>query len=146
MSATDSLASSTMLSEPSLSGRASPSLGSNTPILDIQQSLTTSQSFIASIYECVSHATHITNNVLDLSRLEAGKVELLHDLVQPARVANLAMDMMGARAQEKDIGLSLSGPTDAELIRGDGTRLAQIFLNLISNAIKVCRLRISHAS
>ena len=141
VSMSESVSSSAMLSDmPSSSGRASPSLGYSTPILDIQQSLTTSQSFIASIYECVSHATHITNNVLDLSRLEAGKVELLHDLVQPNRVANLAMDMMGARAQEKDISLSLSGPTEATLIRGDGTRLAQIFLNLISNAIKVCDL------
>lgn len=137
VSVAESLSSSAMLSDmPSSSGRASPSLGAHTPILDIQQSLTTSQSFIASIYECVSHATHITNNVLDLSRLEAGKVELLHDLVQPNRVANLAMDMMGARAQEKDISLQLSAPKEASLIRGDGTRLAQIFLNLISNAIK----------
>lgn len=138
ISTADSVASSSMLSDmPSSSGRASPSLGPHTPILDIQQSLTTSQSFITSIHECVSHATHITNNVLDLSRLEAGKVELLHDLVQPNRVAKLAIDMMGARAQEKDITLELSAPSEAALIRGDGTRLAQIFLNLISNAIKV---------
>lgn len=107
------------------------------PPIDISEVLQSSQSFITSIRECVSHATHITNNVLDLSRLEAGKVELLNDIVHPARVASLAIDMMSARAQEKDIELTLEVPTDQTLIKGDGTRLAQVFLNLLSNAIKV---------
>lgn len=105
---------------------------------EIQQVLQTSQSFITSIRECVFHATHITNNVLDLSRFEAGKVELLNDIVYPARVASLAVDMMMARAQEKEIELRLDIPEDQTLVRGDGTRLAQVFLNLLSNAIKVC--------
>lgn len=104
---------------------------------EIQQVLQTSQSFITSIRECVFHATHITNNVLDLSRFEAGKVELLNDIVYPARVASLAVDMMMARAQEKEIELSLDIPDNQTLVRGDGTRLAQVFLNLLSNAIKV---------
>lgn len=104
---------------------------------EIQQVLQTSQSFITSIRECVFHATHITNNVLDLSRFEAGKVELLNDIVYPARVATLAVDMMMARAQEKEIDLRLDIPDDLTLVRGDGTRLAQVFLNLLSNAIKV---------
>lgn len=104
---------------------------------EIQQVLQTSQSFITSIRECVFHATHITNNVLDLSRFEAGKVELLNDIVYPARVATLAVDMMMARAQEKEIALRLDIPEDQILVRGDGTRLAQVFLNLLSNAIKV---------
>ncbi|KAK9894926.1 hypothetical protein P389DRAFT_86410 [Cystobasidium minutum MCA 4210] len=103
---------------------------------EIQQVLQTSQSFITSIRECVFHATHITNNVLDLSRFEAGKVELLSDIVYPARVATLAVDMMMARAQEKEIELKLDIPEDQILVRGDGTRLAQVFLNLLSNAIK----------
>lgn len=107
---------------------------------EIQQVLQTSQSFITSIRECVFHATHITNNVLDLSRFEAGKVELLNDIVYPARVASLAVDMMMARAQEKEIELKLDIPEDQTLVRGDGTRLAQVFLNLLSNAIKVCIL------
>lgn len=132
------------------SSPASPSLSTatileseadtETPYLsntEIQQVLQTSQSFITSIRECVFHATHITNNVLDLSRFEAGKVELLNDIVYPARVASLAVDMMMARAQEKEIELRLDIPEDQTLVRGDGTRLAQVFLNLLSNAIKV---------
>ena len=104
---------------------------------EVQETLQSAQSFITSIRECVSHATHITNNVLDLSRLEAGKVELLNDIVHPARVASLAIDMMSARAQEKDIEIRLDAPEEGILIKGDGTRLAQVFLNLLSNAIKV---------
>ncbi len=79
----------------------------------------------------------VINDILDLSRVEAGKLELetidfdLHALVEGAT------DLLAARAQEKGLEFichldsSVPGP-----VRGDPGRLRQIFLNLAGNAIK----------
>ena len=80
---------------------------------------------------------HILNDILEISKLEAGKLEIevvdfrLVDLVEDA------VELMAARAQEK--GLELAAYVDAGargVLRGDPTRIRQILLNLISNAVK----------
>ncbi len=79
----------------------------------------------------------IINDILDISKLEAGKVELEtvdFDLIET--IEN-AVSLLTPKAREKEIAISL----DIELAacgwyRGDPTRLRQILLNLLSNAIK----------
>ena len=79
----------------------------------------------------------VINNILDFSRIEAGHLELdpiqfnLRDLVEGT------MKVFAARAQEK--GLELVGgvrPEVPEFVLGDATRLQQVLMNLIGNAIK----------
>lgn len=79
----------------------------------------------------------LLNDILDLSKVEEGKMTIenidfdLHKLVE-----SVAMLMTG-RAEEKKIGLKVEiGPGTPALLKGDPTRLRQIFLNLIGNAIK----------
>ncbi len=79
----------------------------------------------------------IINDVLDFSRIDAGQIELvLEPFSLHALVADVA-DIVEAQRQAKDIELclDLSDGLPARL-RGDGTRLRQILLNLVSNAIK----------
>ena len=79
----------------------------------------------------------ILNDLLDLSKLEAGKVELESIPVDPRRFVDDTVAVMATRAKEKDLDLCCEV---AESVPGavyaDPHRLSQILLNLLSNAIK----------
>ncbi len=79
----------------------------------------------------------IINDVLDLSRLDAGQMSLAYASFDAKKVTRAVADLMTGRAQEK--GLNLIVDMDDEgipLIDGDEGRVRQILLNLLGNAIK----------
>ena len=79
----------------------------------------------------------ILNDILDLSKIEAGKLGIEHVPYSPAAVMQEVTQALRARAQTK--GLSLQCETDPSVpqkIQGDPVRLRQILLNLCDNAIK----------
>jgi two-component system, sensor histidine kinase and response regulator len=79
----------------------------------------------------------VINDILDFSKIEAGKAELE---VQPFNLRDTlegVMRTLALRADEKGLELLCElGPETPELVRGDSSRLGQIVLNLVSNAIK----------
>ncbi len=78
----------------------------------------------------------IVNNILELSKLDAGKVELEK---RPYDARELAMDvlqLMKPRAREKGLLLRFQGPKDSLWVLGDPHRVRQILLNLVGNAVK----------
>jgi signal transduction histidine kinase/CheY-like chemotaxis protein len=79
----------------------------------------------------------LINDVLDLTRIEAGRMELEQQPFDPARVLREVMAVMSARAAEKGLQCRLRIATDlpTELI-GDAGRLGQVLYNLIGNAVK----------
>ncbi len=78
----------------------------------------------------------IINDILDLSRLESGKLTLeLVDFSLRAAVNEVA-SMMAARAQAKGLRLDWPASGDPLQVRGDPTRLRQVLFNLVGNAIK----------
>lgn len=79
----------------------------------------------------------IINDILDLSKLEAGRLELDAIAVSPREVAASVIDLMRARADEKGLALAcaVAGDVPAEILC-DETRLRQVLLNLVGNAIK----------
>jgi signal transduction histidine kinase/DNA-binding response OmpR family regulator len=79
----------------------------------------------------------IVNDILDVSKLEAGKVELERIDFDLVNTVESAMAVMSARAREKNIDLGAFIAPDARGVYcGDPSRLRQILLNLLSNAIK----------
>jgi signal transduction histidine kinase/FixJ family two-component response regulator/HPt (histidine-containing phosphotransfer) domain-containing protein len=82
------------------------------------------------------HLLQIINDVLDLSKIEAGKVVLEELKFSVDALLDSALDLVSARAREK--GLALLRDTGAlpARLRGDPTRLAQALTNLLSNAVK----------
>lgn len=83
------------------------------------------------------HLLHIMNDLLDLSRLQAGKLELQETDFSPGGVVTDVHDMLAPAATEKNIEfLAWTDPALPELVCGDPVRLRQILLNLAGNAIK----------
>ena len=79
----------------------------------------------------------ILNDVLDLSKIEAGKLAVEPAAVSPAGVVNEVVELLSLRAAEKGIGLSaLIAPEVPAMIVSDPRRLKQILINLVVNAIK----------
>lgn len=93
---------------------------------------------VKNIQTCAEHQALITNNVLDLSRLDAGKVEPTYDIMDVYNIGPQTVGMMQARAQHKNIKLALAKPIQSPLyLKADATILSQVLLNFVSNAIKV---------
>ena len=79
----------------------------------------------------------ILNEVLDLSKFEAGGLKLEVSDVDIRRLVDSMMMLMSARASEKDLDLSTRIADDVcNVVIGDAGRLRQVLLNLIGNAIK----------
>jgi signal transduction histidine kinase len=79
----------------------------------------------------------IINDILNFSKIESGKLELEHRPVDLRVCVEESLDLLASRAGEKqlDLGYELDDQTPAQVI-GDGTRLRQILVNLLGNAIK----------
>jgi PAS domain S-box-containing protein len=93
--------------------------------------------FVETIRSSGDSLLTIINDILDFSKIEAGKIELeLHPL-SVRRCLEEAIDLLATRAQEKGIELAFAcDPAVPDQIYGDVTRLRQVLVNLISNAVK----------
>ncbi|MBF0399440.1 MAG: response regulator [Magnetococcales bacterium] len=79
----------------------------------------------------------LINDILDLSKIEAGQLNLESIRFSPAEEARQAMAIVAETARAKGIALSCSLATDLPAqVQGDPQRLRQILLNLLSNAVK----------
>ncbi|NOQ42531.1 MAG: HAMP domain-containing protein [Desulfuromusa sp.] len=80
---------------------------------------------------------HLISDVLDFSRIEAGKLQLESHQFELCQVFADAVDLLSPQAQEKGLSLLLNLPLNATwIVNADETRIRQILMNLISNAIK----------
>lgn len=79
----------------------------------------------------------ILNDVLDLSKIEAGKLEVEHIPMSPVSVIENVTQLLKFKAEEKGLELSYDIASDVpELVMGDPARWNQILINLVGNAIK----------
>ncbi|WP_405175443.1 PAS domain S-box protein [Paenibacillus sp. FSL H8-0261] len=89
------------------------------------------------IKESSSSLLYILNEILDYSKIEAGKMMIVHEPVHLREVLDSVTDLFMAKALEKNLELSYSmAPGVPTFIMGDAGRLRQVLVNLVSNAIK----------
>jgi len=88
------------------------------------------------IHDSGNHLLEIVNDILDLSRIEAGKLELTEEELDVAESADRVFMMMEGRAINGRIILQNNIPRDLPLIKADSRIFRQILLNLLSNAVK----------
>ena len=80
---------------------------------------------------------HIINDLLDLSKIEAGKFTIERTAFALRPLVDDALRLVGVRAAEKGLTLSCAlAPDTPEFMLGDPTRVRQVLLNLLSNAVK----------
>jgi PAS domain S-box-containing protein len=80
---------------------------------------------------------HILNDILDFSKIEVGKMILNHEPIDLDHILTGAFELFAKKAGEKQIEFTYHrGPHVPHIIMGDGTRLRQVLINLIGNAVK----------
>jgi len=94
------------------------------------------QEYIGDINAAGSHLLDLINDVLDLSKIEAGKEEIVARETDIHQVLIDCLEMIGVLANDKDIHITKDIPSYFPTIRVDRRHLSQIFINLLSNAIK----------
>ncbi len=79
----------------------------------------------------------IINDILDLSKIESGKMELESTDLNIEKILNDTVSLLSSKAKERDLHILTNISSGSILeVNGDPTRLRQIFLNLLSNAVK----------
>lgn len=93
--------------------------------------------FLNTIHTSGQHLLGLINDILDLSKIEAEKLELNIAEESPHQLVSESMSVMRVRALQKELSLDYSwdGPVP-QTVQVDGARLRQLLLNLIGNAIK----------
>ncbi len=91
---------------------------------------------LSAIYNSGQHLLTLINNILDLSKIEAGKMELQISEVNIADLVNSVMSTAVGLVKDKPIRLHQEIQPDLPLVLADQTRVRQILLNFVSNAAK----------
>lgn len=93
--------------------------------------------FASTVKESAHSLLTIINDILDFSKMEAGKIELESIDFDPAHVVGGVVRLLQSTADANGLDLCVQiSPHVPAVVRGDPTRLRQILVNLISNAIK----------
>jgi len=82
------------------------------------------------------HLLALINDILDLSKAEAGKFELHCEEIAPKDLIDECMRLMRGRAMEARLSLTAGADSDIPSLYADRLRVKQILLNLLSNAVK----------
>ncbi|HEY7319668.1 MAG TPA: ATP-binding protein [Candidatus Binatia bacterium] len=85
------------------------------------------------------HLLNLINDVLDLSKIEAGRMELVLDEYSVQDVVETVRTSLQSLALEKGLGFVAAAADDIPIAFGDGRRITQCLMNLVGNALKFCK-------
>jgi two-component system sensor histidine kinase/response regulator len=91
---------------------------------------------LAMINRSGHHLLTLINDILELSKIEAGRTELSLEPVDLRALLDGALEMVQLRAEQSGVKLQLRAEALPAVIRADGAKLRQVLLNLLSNAVK----------
>jgi len=92
--------------------------------------------YATDIHRSGTHLLEIINDILDLSKIEAGKLELKEERVELAEVVKACLALVADRAEQAGVSLAADLPEPPPVIRGDERAIKQVLINLLSNAVK----------
>jgi len=105
--------------------------------MQIKESLNEKQrGFFNIIKNSGNHLLEMVNDILDLSKIDAGKIEIDLKPFDFGKMLERSTNIIKADALKKDLKILTDIPPDLGWINGDETRLKQIIFNLLSNAVK----------
>ena len=104
--------------------------GIDGPLTDMQRT------DLQAVYDGGQHLLGLINDILDISKIEAGRMELAFEDVDLAGIIKGVMSTAIALVKDRPIELQQSIPLDLPTMRGDTRRIRQVLLNLVANAAK----------
>jgi two-component system, NtrC family, sensor kinase len=94
------------------------------------------QEYLDDVLASANHLLALINDVLDLSKVEAGQVDLEVESFSLRDVLEHGVVMVRERAMTDAVDVSVAAAPDADLVAGDERRVRQVVFNLLSNAVK----------
>ncbi len=92
--------------------------------------------YVGHIHTSGKHLLALINDILDLSKVEAGKIALDPATLLLGEMLEGALTMVRPTAEKNNVAFTLEAPADLPPLRADPVRLKQILFNLLSNAVK----------
>jgi two-component system phosphate regulon sensor histidine kinase PhoR len=92
--------------------------------------------FISIIYQDSNRLANLINDLLDLSKIESGKMKMNFIPLDPVSLIKRAVTVIENQAKAKSIALKLDFASDLPKIKADETRFSQVMINILDNAIK----------
>jgi PAS domain S-box-containing protein len=102
----------------------------------------TTQRYVGYARDILGSAEHllgIINDILDVSRLETGKLDLVEETIDPAKAIADLIHLVESKARAAEVRVVVRREGDVPRLRGDLRKVKQIVLNLLTNAIKFSR-------
>ena len=78
----------------------------------------------------------LINDILDLSKIEAGQMEIHYEWVDPAAITRAVVELMREQATRKNLTIECRLDPSIGPLRADPRRFRQMLMNLLSNAVK----------
>jgi signal transduction histidine kinase len=94
------------------------------------------EEYLEDIHSSANHLLELINDVLDLSKVEAGQVELEKTSFSLREALERGVVMVRERATKNGVSLTLEPDPNVELVEADERRIRQVLFNLLSNAVK----------
>jgi len=94
------------------------------------------ETYIRSVHNSGAHLLQLINGILDFSRIEAGKLEMISEELDLHELIDECIESSMPLARGKQMKLEKNVPLELPSLSGDRTKVKQILLNLLSNAIK----------
>ncbi|MCX6120088.1 MAG: hybrid sensor histidine kinase/response regulator [Ignavibacteriales bacterium] len=91
---------------------------------------------LTSAEDATKRLLHLINDMLDLSKFEAGKMNLSREYIHIGKIADKIMNQMHPQFKQKGIHTKLVLEDDLPLISADSNKISQVFANILSNALK----------
>ena len=94
------------------------------------------RALLEACHEDVQRLRALVNDLLDLSKIEAGKLELAFEPVQPRWLGEQALSVIKAQADAKGIELTLAVPENLPEVTADPHKIVWVLVNLLANAVR----------
>jgi len=96
----------------------------------------TQMEYLSDVYQSSQHLLSLVNDILDVAKIEAGKLELKPARINPREIFEQSLSIVKDKAVKRKIRLEAKIDRIPETLAADELRLKQILYNLLSNAVK----------